>query len=145
MSRVLQRARNRRDVALIIEDDPALRRTLSYLFEAERIPTVAAGDGLAGISLMRQHRPLVVVLDIYLPHVSGFEIVDELRENRDCDGTLVIAITGMAEDEQDIIAMKGKADLIMTKPVDQRRLVELARAALTVSADPTRWQRRLFS
>jgi two-component system cell cycle response regulator DivK len=145
MPHILQNVRNRRDVALIIEDDHALRRTLCYQFEAERIPTVAAADGLTGITLMRQHRPLVLVLDLYLPHVSGFEIVDELRRDPECHGSLVIAITGMAEDEEDIVAMRGKADIIMTKPVDHRRLVELARAALTVSTDPALWRRRLFS
>lgn len=132
-------------VALIIEDDGNLRQNLAYMFEAEKIRTLTAADGMSGLALMWQHRPRVVVLDMYLPHVSGFEILDELRSDSVFDGTFVVAITGMAEDDEDLRSMKGSADLIMGKPLDEHRLVALVHAAMESQRQAVGLRRRQLS
>ena len=118
------------DVVVLIEDDKGLRDDLSYLFEAERIRFVAAADGISGLAAVRQQAPKVLILDMYVPHYSGFEIADQIRADSALKGMFIIAITGMAEDEEDLRAMKGSADMIMSKPIDERRLLDLVHAAL---------------
>jgi len=118
------------DIVVLIEDDKGLRDDLAYLFEAEHIRFAAAADGMTGIAAIHQHQPKVVILDIYVPHYSGFEIVDEIRSDPNLQGTFIIAITGMAEDQEDLEAMKGRADMILAKPIDERRLLDFVHAAL---------------
>ena len=84
---------------------------------------------MAGLALIRKHRPKVVLLDMYLPHMSGFELLDDLRSDPILEHIFVIAITGMAEDSEELGEMKGKADVIMSKPIDDERLITLIRTA----------------
>jgi DNA-binding response OmpR family regulator len=138
MSRYTQRRHTGKpgleDSVVLIEDDKGLRDDLAFLFEAEGIHFIAAGDGMTGMALIHEHQPQVVILDIYIPHYSGFEIIDAIRANANFDGMFIIAITGMAEDEEDLCAMKGRADMILTKPLDERRLLDFVHAALVREA-----------
>jgi len=145
MSHYIRRGASRSgfdSLVLIIEDDSSLRNNLAYLFEAEHMCAMTAADGMSGLALMRQYRPRVVIVDMYLPHVSGFELVDDLRSDPTLEGVFVIAITGMAEDEEDLRGMRGSADLIMAKPLDERRLLDLVRAALATDPQPSGLRRR---
>ena len=117
------------NLVVVIEDDRNLRETVDFILRAERIRSMLAPDGMAGLALIRKHRPKVVLLDMYLPHMSGFELLDDLRSDPILEHIFVIAITGMAEDSEELGEMKGKADVIMSKPIDDERLIELIRTA----------------
>ena len=118
------------DLVVVVEDHRHLRNVLGYWFEQEGIRCVVAEDGMSGMTAIRHHRPKVLVTDVYMPHVSGFEIVTKIRDDPKLDGMFIIAITGMAGDEEELRAMKGRADIIMPKPIDERLLLELVHAAL---------------
>lgn len=118
------------NLVVLVEDDKHLREVLGYLFQAERIRFVAAADGMNGMAATRRHRPKVLVVDMYMPHLSGFEIITEIRGDSRLDGMFIIAITGMAGDEEELREMKARADIIMAKPIDEHRLLELVHAAL---------------
>lgn len=148
MSHYVRRGSNRSgfdSVVLIVEDDSSLRNNLAYLFEAEHVRAITAADGMSGLALMRQYRPRVVIIDMYLPHISGFELVDDLRADPTLEGVFVIAITGMAQDEEDLRGMRGRADLIMAKPLDERRLLDLVHAALATDPHASGLRRRSAS
>ena len=117
------------NVVVVLEDEINLRQNLEYLLKAERLRAMVAADGMAGLALIRKHRPKVVVLDMYLPHMSGFEVIDDLRGDPILEGIFVIAMTGMADDPEDLRRLKGRADVIMPKPIDEDYLLELVRAA----------------
>jgi len=117
------------NLVVIIEDDTNLRETLEYIFRAEHIRAMAAADGMAGLALIRKHRPKVVLLDMYLPHMSGFELIDEIRSDPMLENIVVVAVTGMAEDSEDLLEMKGKADVIMSKPFDEASVLNLVHSA----------------
>ena len=117
------------NLVVVIEDDRSLRESFDFILRAERIRSMLAPDGMAGLALIRRHRPKVVMLDMYLPHMSGFELLDDLRSDPILEHIFVIAITGMAEDSEELGEMKGKADVIMSKPIDEERLIGLIRTA----------------
>ena len=117
-------------LVVVIEDDKHLRDVIDYLFRQERIRFVSAADGMSGLAAVREHRPKVLVVDLYLPHFSGFEIISEIRGDSRFQGMFIIAITGMAEDATDLRGMKQQADVIVPKPIDDRRLLDLVHAAL---------------
>jgi two-component system cell cycle response regulator DivK len=117
------------NVVLIIEDDVNLRENIEFLLKAERIRTMSASNGMSGLALIRRHRPKVVILDMYLPHMSGFEVLDDIRKDPLLEGIFVIAVTAMASDPDDLRMMKGQADVIMSKPINDAYMLELIEAA----------------
>ena len=118
------------NLVVLIEDDDSLRSALEFVLKAERIRYLSTGDGMSGYALIRKARPKVVILDMYVPHRSGFEILDDLRADPVLESVFVIAITGMAEDEEELRAMKGSADVILSKPLDEEWLLQLVRQGL---------------
>jgi len=69
--------------ALVVDDDPAILEMLSTLLENSHIKTLTANDGQEGIDLAVKNLPDVIVLDLLMPKVSGFEVVDQLRKRQD--------------------------------------------------------------
>ena len=128
---------------VVIEDDRNLRETIAFILKEQRIRTMLAGDGMAGLAMIRKHRPKVVLLDMYLPHMSGFELLDDVRNDPILEHVFVVAVTGMAEDSEDLRDMKGKANVIMSKPLDEDRLVELIRTAFEENDDASGLRRHL--
>jgi DNA-binding response OmpR family regulator len=121
------------NVVVVIEDDDHLRENLGYLFKREGIRALFAADGRSGLALIRRHRPKVAVLDVYVPHMSGFEVIDELRRDILLAKVFVVAITGMADDADELRALRGAADTILTKPLNEDYLIDIIRAGF---ADP---------
>jgi DNA-binding response OmpR family regulator len=117
------------NLVVVIEDDANLRSNVDFLLKAERIRSMTASDGRTGFALIRKHRPKVVILDMYLPHMSGFEVIDEIRSDPLLQNVFVVAVTGMADDADDLREMKGKADVIMGKPLDESHMIDLIRVA----------------
>jgi len=66
---------------LIIEDDPRMQKVLRRIFTEERYAAVVAGDGQTGLELFRSERPLAVVLDLILPHISGRELCQMFKNH----------------------------------------------------------------
>jgi CheY-like chemotaxis protein len=131
------------NLVVVIEDDRNLRETIGFILKEERIRTMPAADGMSGLAMIRRHRPKVVLLDMYLPHMSGFELLDDLRNDPILEHIFVIAVTGMAEDSEELGAMRGKADVIMSKPLDEDRLLKLIRNAFEETDDASGLRRHL--
>ncbi len=123
------------NLVVIIEDDGRAAEAIAYILNQERIRALTALDGMNGIALVRKHRPKVVIVDMFLPHMSGFELIDEIRDDPVLEQIFIIAVTGMATDEEDLRDMRGRADVILAKPVDDRTLIELVRRGFAAVDD----------
>src|SRR3972149_6367916 len=66
---------------LIVDDDPSILAIASKRLQAEGIETLTAGDGAEGLRMVREHRPAVVVLDLMMPKVHGFTVLQEIRSD----------------------------------------------------------------
>ncbi len=67
---------------LVIDDDPDIRDVLSAFLEAEGFEVITAADGLEGLELIRSENPDLIILDLMMPEVDGFEVCNKLRDPR---------------------------------------------------------------
>ena len=113
---------------LIIEDDASLVVGLSAALEADGHKVLAARDGPEGLRLALEQRPDLILLDLMLPGMSGFEICKRIRDGRlTCP---VIMLTSRAEENDRVFGLELGADDYVTKPFSLRELLARVRAHL---------------
>ena len=107
---------------LIVEDDPMHMRLLEMTLRAQNYTLLKATDGEEALDIAARERPDLILMDIRLPKMSGFEVAKKLRENPALSHIPIIAITAhaMSGDRDKIIA--SGCDTYLTKPVDTRQL-----------------------
>jgi two-component system OmpR family response regulator len=105
---------------LIVEDDQNLLDTLKYSFGKEGYNTVAAVDGAEALDLARREKPDLIILDIMLPKLSGFEVCRILRKEMT---TPILMLTAKTEEVDKIVGLEIGADDYMTKPFSMRELL----------------------
>ena len=113
---------------LIVEDDPAILRGLADNLRFESHEVLTATDGETGYRLAREQRPEVVVLDLMLPRMSGYEVCRKLR----AEGvqTPIVMLTARGEEADRILGLDLGADDYVTKPFSVRELLARIRAVL---------------
>ncbi len=113
---------------LIIEDDPALLRGLKDNFEAQQYRVQLARDGREGLSAAVANPPDLLVLDIMLPKLNGYEICRALRAKR--LEMPIIMLTAKGQEEDILRGLELGADDYVTKPFSVRELLARAKAFL---------------
>ncbi|KKT26180.1 MAG: Response regulator receiver protein [Parcubacteria group bacterium GW2011_GWA2_43_9b] len=86
---------------LLVEDEPTLQKTLSLALTQEGYEVKSALDGEIGLRLARESKPDIVLLDLILPKMDGFEVLDELKKDEATKNIPVIVLTNL-ESTQDI-------------------------------------------
>ncbi len=112
---------------LVIEDSPSVRRLIEVCLRVLDVEISSAIDGVTGLEQVEAVDPHVVVLDIGLPGLDGWDVLSHLRENPKSDDMRVLVLTAHAQPEIADRAAEGGADAFMTKPfrpVDLRDQVE---------------------
>ncbi len=100
---------------LIVEDEPGLAEVLSLHLEAAGFETTVCHDGLSAIYELDRAIPRVVLLDLHLPEVSGFRLIQLLKQRADSPGLPVIVITALSFQEAEEVVRAGADDFI-SKP-----------------------------
>jgi DNA-binding response OmpR family regulator len=112
---------------LVVEDEPALQETLVYNLEKQGYRVEAAGDGLQALEAARKLKPDLIVLDIMLPELDGFEVCKILRKEM----TVPILMLTARDDEIDrVVGLEVGADDYLTKPFSMRELMARVKAQL---------------
>ena len=112
---------------LIVEDEPALQDTLPYNLKKEGYTVEAVGDGRSALEAARRLKPDLIVLDIMLPEMDGFEVARILRKEM----TSAILMLTARDDEIDrVVGLEVGADDYLTKPFSMRELVARVTAQL---------------
>jgi CheY-like chemotaxis protein len=112
---------------LVIEDSPSVRRLIEVCLRVLDVNVSSAIDGITGLDQIGATDPDVVVLDIGLPGLDGWEVLSRLRENPDSSDVKVLVLTAHAQPEMADRAAEKGADAFMTKPfrpIDLRVQVE---------------------
>ena len=112
---------------LIIEDEPEIAEILESYFAREGFRVISAGDGPLGLAHHQRLRPDLVVLDIKLPGLDGYEVLAAIRRRGE---TPVIMVTALAEDLDKLQALRIGADDYVVKPFNPHEVVARARAVL---------------
>jgi hypothetical protein len=114
--------RRRRDLVLVIDDDPAVRDVMTRMLNSEGFQVCTAADGGEGLELARQLRPSAITLDVLMPSMDGWAVLSALQADHDLRSIPVI-VTSNAGDRSIGFAL-GAADFL-PKPVDRQRLLGL--------------------
>ncbi len=112
-------------MVLVVDDDSFVRSTLSKLLRAEGFEVVTEPDGHAALDSVRLLRPDVVLLDVVLPGLDGFEVCRQLKADPETRLTPVVLLTGLSDESNLVLGLESGADDFLTKP--PRRLELLAR------------------
>ena len=113
-------------VLLVDDEAPIIELVRGYL-EREGMEVIDAAEGLLGLELIRTRAPDVVVLDVMLPGIDGFEV---LRRAREFSDAYVIMLTARAEEIDRIVGLSVGADDYLIKPFSPRELVARVKALL---------------
>ena len=105
---------------LLIDDDSSLRRVMEFTLVQAGWQVLLAADGEEGMALFRRERPPVVVTDIQMPGISGFDVLNKVRELE--TQTAVVVITAFGTVDKAVAAMKQGAFDFLTKPFSRDEL-----------------------
>src|SRR4030042_1527801 len=123
------------DKILIVEDDVNLLETIRYNLRKEGYDVVTAGDGEQALEVARRENPGLLILDVMMPKLSGFEVCRILRKEMTAP---ILMLTANADETDKIVGLEIGADDYMTKPFSMRELMARVRALLrrTKMAEP---------
>jgi DNA-binding response OmpR family regulator len=98
---------------LVIEDDSAVQQLIDTVLRRQGFDVLLAGTGRAGLRQVHEHRPGVVVLDVGLPDLDGWQVLERIR---DISEVPVLMLTGYAEEPDKVRGLRAGADDYLTKP-----------------------------
>jgi len=109
---------------LVIEDNEQNLYLMRFLLEKHGFTVLEATDGVKGVEMAKETKPLLILLDIQLPKMDGYAVARELRKNGELARTPIIAVTSyaMVGDRERVLA--AGADDYIEKPIDPERFVE---------------------
>ena len=109
---------------LIAEDEPNIVLSLEFLLTGAGYEIVVARDGAEALRLSGTMHPDLVVLDVMLPSVNGFEVCRQLRENRATRDAKILMLTARGREAEMEKGLAAGANAYMTKPFATKELVE---------------------
>lgn len=115
---------------LVVEDETDIRDIISHGLEREGYAVTAVADAEKGLESMRRTRPDLVLLDMMLPGMDGFEALKRIRSDADLRAVPVIMVTARSEDADIVAGLELGADDYVCKPFSPRVLVARVRARL---------------
>jgi DNA-binding response OmpR family regulator len=115
------------ETILVVEDEPSLQETLAYNLKKEGYTVEAVGDGLVALESARRLKPDLIVLDLMLPGIDGFEVCRILRKEMT---TPVLMLTARDDEIDRVVGLEVGADDYLTKPFSMRELMARVKAQL---------------
>lgn len=112
---------------LVVEDEISLQETLVYNLKKQGYEVEAVGDGLQALAAAREGRPDLILLDIMLPGMDGFEVCRTLRQEMN---TPVLMLTAREDEVDRVVGLEVGADDYLTKPFSMRELIARVKAML---------------
>jgi DNA-binding response OmpR family regulator len=113
---------------LIVEDDQSIAQGLRDNLEFEKHQTILAADGETALRLAREQRPDLIILDVRLPRMSGYEVCRTLRA--EASAIPILMLTARGEEEDRVLGLDLGADDYVAKPFSVRELMARIRALL---------------
>jgi|BarGraNGADG00212_2_1021979.scaffolds.fasta_scaffold23185_2 pilus assembly protein CpaE len=116
---------------LVVDDDPNVQRLLSFTLKQEGYEVSVAGDGAEGFRLWAQDSPALVLLDVMLPKLDGYQVATKIRAEEGTSGHVpIIMLTAESEVEQKIRGLRAGADDYLVKPFHPAELLARIKSLL---------------
>ena len=126
-----------RVAALVIDDDARLGTLVAEYLGKNEIDVTVAADGERGLAALSRSRFDVVLLDVMLPGIDGFEVCRRIRATPEVAGIPVVMLTAKGDDVDRIVGLELGADDYLAKPFNPRELLARIRAVLRRAAAPS--------
>lgn len=115
---------------LIVDDDFDTLRLLGMMLESKGYQIIAANSGEKAIELTKKDHPDLIILDIMMPGVDGFEVTRRLRTEHDTRHIPIIIFTAKTHTEDKVLGLESGADVYLTKPISSRELLAHVKSML---------------
>lgn len=115
---------------MVVDDEPYIARVIKFKLEQEGYTVISANDGQSGLQKIKEEKPDLVLLDVMMPGLSGYEVCQKIKEDAELAGIPVVILTakGQERDREQGLTM-GASDYI-TKPFSPNRLLELVKSMI---------------
>lgn len=115
---------------LIVDDEPDILEFIWYNLTKEGFEVKKANDGLEALEMAESFEPHLILLDIMMPNMGGFEVCQELRKKKKFTDTIIAFLTARNEDYTQISAFENGGDDYITKPIKPKVLISRLKALL---------------
>jgi len=115
---------------LVVDDDPNVQRLLSYTLKQEGYEVIVAADGAEGLRLWGAESPALILLDVMLPKLDGYQVAAKVRADEGDAHVPIIMLTAEAEVEQKIRGLRAGADDYLVKPFHPAELLARIKSLL---------------
>ncbi len=123
---------------LVVDDNPDLRAYVSRILRSSGFEVLTARDGAEGYSLAKTKHPQLIVTDLMMPVVSGWDLIRMVREDENLAGTPMILLTAKVDDDTRIEGAEMGADAYLAKPFNDRELLAEVRNLLALKENERR-------
>lgn len=117
---------------LIVDDDNNICELLRLYLEKEKFETVIANDGLQAVEMFKAEEPQLILLDIMLPKLDGWQVCREIRKESECP---IIMLTAKGEVFDKVLGLELGADDYIVKPFESKEVVARIKAVLRRTGD----------
>lgn len=124
-----------KETILIVDDEVDLLELIEYNLKKAGYNVLKAENGPEGLRLARKHHPDLILLDIMMPRMTGFEVVAQLREDSDLKHVPVLFLTARSDEETEVHGLDVGADDFLSKPISTAKLVARIKTALRRAGD----------
>jgi len=125
-----------RPAVLIVEDEESISLSLEFLLGTEGYEVFCAKDGTAALQALERRIPDLVLLDVMLPVIDGFELCRMIRTNPAHEKTRILMLTARGRENEIARGMSLGADAYLTKPFSTRELMSMVRNLLSAPVLP---------
>ncbi|MBI2645754.1 MAG: response regulator [Deltaproteobacteria bacterium] len=109
---------------LLVDDEKDLVDTIQILLEAKGYSVVSAHDGLAGLEKAKKEKPDLILLDVMMPNLNGYQLCREIKKDPNLKNTPIVMLTAKAQESDRFWGIESGADDYVTKPFDSLNLLE---------------------
>jgi len=127
---------------LIVDDDPTARETLIAMLEHENYDLQLAKDGIQALQMLKELQPDLILLDVMMPILNGFEVCKRIRSTPQLAEVPIILLTALDDREALLKGIESGADDFLTKPADRRELVARVRTITRLNRYRTLMEQR---
>jgi DNA-binding response OmpR family regulator len=118
------------DKILLVDDDLDTLRLVGMLLESKGYEIISANDGEKALSSAKSEHPSLVILDVMMPGINGFDVTKTLRQDKQTEDIPIILFTAKTGIEDKVHGLELGADAYLTKPISTRELLAHVKAVI---------------
>ena len=109
-------------IALIADDSPTVRKFVTFALKSMNIEVIPATDGMDALEKITNHKPDLIITDLNMPNVDGYELIQSLRNSEEYTDVPIIILSSESEEEDKLKGLVLGANAYVVKPLNTKKL-----------------------